>query len=242
MIEYNNWYEKIFKVRSNIVTFSKKNYSIDAISVYTLNVSKRKKSIKVSFDFEKIINKLILSFIKREVLNNIDEIIEFNHLSNFNNFDHFVGLITSNFTMFEQNFQNSNFIKQQFITLRIFINEFRIIFDEREKRGERDEFNFFDDNKNNERWNVQKINFFDFHYDEKIVVIAFAMKHVNKNIYFRDVHVFIEKVKNMIIIKEIKMIRNNLYIWLCNTTFKWYILILIKEQKFFVKHDDNVDY
>ena len=57
--------------------------------------------MKISFDFKKIINKLLLSFIERKVFNNIDEIIKLNNLSYFNNFNYFIELITSDFTMFK---------------------------------------------------------------------------------------------------------------------------------------------
>ena len=46
------------------------------------------------------------------------------------------------------------------------------------------------------------------------------MKHAEKNIYFRNVYVFIERVKNMTIIKENEMIKNNFYIYLQSITLK----------------------
>ena len=36
------------------------------------------------------------------------------------------------------------------------------------------------------------------------------MKHIKKNIYFKNVYLFIKKIKNLIIIKNNKMIRENL--------------------------------
>ena len=49
---------------------------------------------------------------------------------------------------------------------------------------------------------------------KKVAITIFAIMYVDKNIYFRDVHVFIERVKDMIIVKSAKKIRNNLYICL----------------------------
>jgi hypothetical protein len=36
------------------------------------------------------------------------------------------------------------------------------------------------------------------------------MKHIFKNTYFRDVYLFIERVKNVVTIKNVKLIRKNL--------------------------------
>ena len=54
-------------------------------------------------------------------------------------------------------------------------------------------------------------------YNEKFVVIDNFIEHINKNIYFQNVNVFIERVKNIIKVKEIKLIRQNLYICFKNT-------------------------
>ena len=35
------------------------------------------------------------------------------------------------------------------------------------------------------------------------------MKHINKDIYFRDVHLFIERARNVITIKNVELIREN---------------------------------
>ncbi len=66
------------------------------------------------------------------------------------------------------------------------------------------------------------------------------MKHIKKDIYFRDVHVFIKRCKNIIVIKSPKIIRNNFYICLHNVVLKWYIFTLLRKQKFFVKYKDNI--
>ena len=36
------------------------------------------------------------------------------------------------------------------------------------------------------------------------------IKHVEKDIYFRDVHLFLDRVKQFMFIKEVEMIRENL--------------------------------
>lgn len=94
----------------------------------------------------------------------------------------------------------------------------------------------------NTKWNVVDVSFFDFHYDDKFVAIALVVKHVSKNIYFQDVHVFLKRVKDITLIKNAKTIKINLYICLRNLALKWYTFILFKKQKFYVKYNDDVDH
>ena len=49
-------------------------------------------------------------------------------------------------------------------------------------------------------------------YDEKFVVIDEFIEFIDKNIYFRNVIYFIDRIKNMIEIKKVEIIRQNLYI------------------------------
>lgn len=64
-----------------------------------------------------------------------------------------------------------------------------------------------------------KVNFFDLIYDEKSFVIDNLIEHVNKNTYFRDIYLFIERIKNITIVKNANLLRNNLYICLCDIAF-----------------------
>ena len=45
-----------------------------------------------------------------------------------------------------------------------------------------------------ERFIFQDVNFFDPFYDGKSINTGFAMEHAGKDTYFRDVHVFIDKI------------------------------------------------
>ena len=46
------------------------------------------------------------------------------------------------------------------------------------------------------RWNPNELRFFDFQYDGKIIHSdAVSIKYIDKDIYFRDVHFFIDRVK-----------------------------------------------
>ena len=56
-------------------------------------------------------------------------------------------------------------------------------------------------------------------YDEKSIVIEKFIIHVEKNIYFRDVNDFINRVKNITNVKNAKLIRQNFYICFRNNVF-----------------------
>ena len=57
-------------------------------------------------------------------------------------------------------------------------------------------------------------------YNEKFNTNDNFLKYADKNIYFRNVHLFVERVQNIIKIKNLEMIRNNLYICLRDTIIK----------------------
>ena len=109
-------------------------------------------------------------------------------------------------------------------------------------RFENQIINRLNNNNNWKRWIVVNIEFFDFHYDEKIVVIASAIEHAEKNIYFWNIHIFVKWVKNIIIVKDFELIRNNFYTCFKKIALKWYTFTLIKEMKFYVKHNNDFDH
>ena len=139
------------------------------------------------------------------------------------------------------NWQNIDFSKQQWNVFQTLINERSNVSNSQNER----EFSEFVDtiitDITVEAWNSQKINYFDSFYDSKIVVIEENMKHFDKNIFFRDVHNFIDRIKNMIIIKNDKLIRNNLYICFKNHVLKWWNFIFISKQKRLMKLNENID-
>lgn len=52
------------------------------------------------------------------------------------------------------------------------------------------------------RLNASEIEFFNLIYNEKSINIDHIMKYVDKNIYFRMVHLFIERTKSIAIIQN----------------------------------------
>ena len=53
------------------------------------------------------------------------------------------------------------------------------------------------------------MKFFDFMYDNKSIHIDNFIEHVEKEIYFRDMHMFNDRVKNLITIKNNEILRDN---------------------------------
>ena len=102
-------------------------------------------------------------------------------------------------------------------------------------------FNVNDFENDDIRWNSREIDFFDSMYDEKFVVIESVIEHIEKNIYFRDVNDFINRVKNMIDVKSVELIRQNLYICFRDIALTWYTTILTKNDKRFVKLNNDVE-
>ena len=51
------------------------------------------------------------------------------------------------------------------------------------------------------------MNFFDFMYDNKLLIIDNSIKYANKNTYFKNIYLFIKRIKNIIIVKKTKLTR-----------------------------------
>ena len=62
----------------------------------------------------------------------------------------------------------------------------------------------FDINVNNEtnRFNSNNVNYFDSFYKNKSIDIVFIIEHINKDIFFYDIYVFINRVKNVARVKN----------------------------------------
>jgi hypothetical protein len=71
------------------------------------------------------------------------------------------------------------------------------------------------------RWVVADLRFFDSTYDEKFLATTESMQHAKKNIFFRDIHLFIKRVRNFAMIKNYDTVKNNLYTCLRDMTMTW---------------------
>ena len=104
--------------------------------------------------------------------------------------------------------------------------------------------NFFDDNDNNNdifRWQSIDFEFFEFYYENKFFVIVSSMTYFNKNVIFRNVYVFVNRVKKLIIIKKTKLIRNNLSTCLRKQTLIWHTFELTNAKRWLLKYDDEIN-
>ena len=64
------------------------------------------------------------------------------------------------------------------------------------------------------------IGFFDFFYNNKFNNTKAKIKHIRKKTYFYNVFIFINRIKNIIKIKSVKLMRNNLQIYLRDEVLK----------------------
>jgi hypothetical protein len=62
-----------------------------------------------------------------------------------------------------------------------------------------------------DRWVAADLGFFDPGYDGKTLATAELMQHADKDTFFRDVHLFIDRAKDIVVIKGAETVRNNLY-------------------------------
>jgi hypothetical protein len=92
-----------------------------------------------------------------------------------------------------------------------------------------------------DKWIAVDLRFFDSIYDEKFTITTDSMQHVDKDTYFRDVHLFIDRIRNIAIIKEIETVRSNLYTCLRDTVMIWYTAELFEEAKELVRTKNNLD-
>ena len=47
-------------------------------------------------------------------------------------------------------------------------------------------------------------------YNDKFVKNETTIEHIGKETYFRDVHLFVERVRDLVLIKNVEMIREDL--------------------------------
>ncbi len=92
-----------------------------------------------------------------------------------------------------------------------------------------------------ERWNSKNIDFFDSNFDEKFVFTDETIVHAEKNTYYKDIHVFVERIKKMIIVLELEMIKKNLSFCLRESVLMWHIVELFDVFRRILFYEKNVD-
>ena len=99
----------------------------------------------------------------------------------------------------------------------------------------------FEDNALTFRWNAVDIEFFDFFYDDKLIHIDELIVYSIKNIYFRDVYIFINRVNDLIVVKKVESIRENFWTYLRNIILAWWIDELTNNEKRITKFIVNIN-
>jgi hypothetical protein len=92
------------------------------------------------------------------------------------------------------------------------------------------------------RWIIFDIKYFDLMYKSKSALTEECIEHAEKNIYFKNVHLFLKLVKNVIKIKNVNKVRKNLFICLRDLTLSWYISELFKNIKNLLELKNKVEF
>jgi hypothetical protein len=67
------------------------------------------------------------------------------------------------------------------------------------------------------------------------------MQHADEDTYFRNVHLFIDRVRDFAVVKGVEMIRNNLYTCFREQVMDWYTAEMTDEGKKLVKIGNNLN-
>ena len=91
----------------------------------------------------------------------------------------------------------------------------------------------------NIRWNPNDMGFFDPIYDNKSINTGSIIEHVGKYIYFRDIHLFIERIKKKKV-KPTDFVRINFWMNFRGTVLEWWTTELSDTKKKITKFGKNV--
>ncbi len=91
------------------------------------------------------------------------------------------------------------------------------------------------------RWNPDDIDFFDPNFEGKSASTEEAVAHAGKDTYYRDVHVFVKRVKEMAIVLGPEIVRKNLPSCLRGTTLVWHTSELSDVSRRILSYGENVD-
>ena len=78
-------------------------------------------------------------------------------------------------------------------------------------------------------------------YDDKFVRNETVFEHIGKKTYFRDVHLFIKRARDIVAIKNIEIIRENLWMSLRGIALKWWTIKLFVIEKRIIRLKNDVE-
>ena len=91
------------------------------------------------------------------------------------------------------------------------------------------------------RWNPSDLGFFDPMYESKSVNTGSPLEHTGKETYFRDVHLFIERAKDLAVTKGDALVRDNLWMSLRGTALEWWTAELSPTEKRITRLGNSVE-
>lgn len=89
------------------------------------------------------------------------------------------------------------------------------------------------------RWNPGDVGFFDPFYEGKSAGSAAPIEHTGKETYFRDIHLFVERAKEMATIKGGETVRNNLWTCLRGAALEWWTAEVSDAEKRLTKYGNE---
>ena len=96
-------------------------------------------------------------------------------------------------------------------------------------------------NGNSNRLQGSDVGFFDPFYNGKSSDTAVGMEHSGKETYFRDVTMFIDRIKDVARVKGVELVRNNLQIYLRGEALEWYTCQLTDNEKRLLTYGNAVN-
>lgn len=90
-------------------------------------------------------------------------------------------------------------------------------------------------------WNAAELGFFDPNYNNISANISSDGEHLVRGTYFRDVHTFIQRAKDLMNTKGEQMVRDNLSSCLRGIALEWYTEELSPDIKSFIRYGSGID-
>ena len=116
-------------------------------------------------------------------------------------------------------------------------SDFRELSSEREEQESQEDSDIEDAEAETKRWNIADVEYFDSYlnksYDEDEIVT------VEKNIYYRNVMLFVKKIKDIAQIKDSTIVRTDLNECLREVAQDWYIVELFNLERIELRFDIN---
>lgn len=96
-------------------------------------------------------------------------------------------------------------------------------------------------NNGTPRFQANDVGFFDPFYDGKSSDTGAGIEHAGKDTYFRDVTIFIDRIKDVARVKGSELLRNNLQICLRGEALEWYTCQLTDNEKRLLTYGNNCE-